>query len=271
MMHPMEDIFAGTWTLITGASSGLGEEFARQLAARRSNLLLTARSKDKLAALAGELARAHGVRAEAIALDLAAPGGAARLCEEVGRRGHDVTHLVSNAGFGSHGPFIEGPPERLAEMVRLNCEALTVLSAHFLPRLVARRAGGVLHVASVAANQPTPYMATYAASKAFVLSLSAALSEELRGTGVRCLALCPGPVQTGFQAVAGADIAPGQRRAILSAAETVRRGLDAYVEGRAVFTPGALNRAGALGAKLLPRGLVVPAVGRLMRARASLR
>jgi short-subunit dehydrogenase len=264
----MTDLFAGKWVLVTGASSGLGEEFARQLAAARANLILTARSGDKLQALASELAATHAISTEVVALDLAAPGGAARLCTEVDRLGHPVEHLISNAGFGLGGPFLDVDGAHQAEMVRLNCEALLVLTHHFVRAMRTRRSGGVLHVASIAGFQPTPYMSTYAATKAFVLSFSAALAEELRDSGVRVSALCPGPVPTGFQTVAGMQIAPSQRRAILSASETVRRGLHAYTRNTPVFVPGTLNRLGTFGAKLLPRDLLVRAVAKMMKAKS---
>jgi short-subunit dehydrogenase len=263
----MEDLFAGHWTLITGASSGLGEEFARQLAARRANLILTARSKDKLQSLARELAEKHAIKTEVVALDLGQSGGSEALCAAVDKLGHPVAHLVSNAGFGTYGPFAESDGAREAEMVRLNCEALTVLSHHFVRGMLARNSGGILHVASVASFQPAPFMAVYAASKAYVLSFSEALAEELRGTGVRCSALCPGPVRTGFQSVAGSDIAPSQKRSILTAEETVAAGLAGYQRNKSVNIPGGLNRVGAFGSWLMPRGLVVRTVGRMMRAK----
>jgi short-subunit dehydrogenase len=266
----MDDLFAGSWVLVTGASSGLGAEFARQLAARRAHLILTARSGDKLAALAQELAQAHAVETEVVALDLGAPGGAERLCAEVDRRGHAVAHLVSNAGFGAAGPFLDQEAARQAEMVRLNCEALTTLSHHFVRPMVAQGQGGVIHVASVASFQSAPYMAVYAATKAFVLSFSEGLAEELRKSGVRVMALCPGPVPTGFQAAAGADIAPSQRRSVLSAAETVRRGLRAYEQGKTVYIPGGLNRTGAVVSQLLPRAVVRRTVAKMMRDKRPL-
>jgi short-subunit dehydrogenase len=263
----MEDLFTAQWALVTGASSGLGEEFARQLASRKCNLILTARSKDKLQSVARELRDQHAVKTEVIALDLGAPGGAERLCVAVDKLGHPVVHLISNAGFGVYGAFADGDGARQAEMVRLNCEALTVLSHHFLRGMLARKSGGVIHLASVASFQPAPFMAVYAASKAYVLTFSEALTEELRDTGVRCMALCPGPVATGFQKTAGAGIASSQKRAILSAEETVARGLRAYERSKRTFIPGGMNRAGALGSKLMPRGMVVRAVGKIMKSK----
>ena len=260
-------MFQEKWVLITGASSGLGEEFARQLAARRANLILAARSRDKLDELARALAAEHGIETEVIALDLGEPGGAEKLCAEVDRRGHAVEHLISNAGFGAWGAFTDGPVERQTGQVRLNCEALVALTHHLLPAMVARKSGGIVHLASIAGYQPAPYMAVYAASKAFVLSFSEAIAEEVRESGVRVMALCPGPVPTGFQAVAGAGISRPQRRAAMSAEECVRRGLRAYEAGRAVYVPGGINRLGTVGVKLLPRGFVVRAVGRMMKNR----
>lgn len=268
-MTALDPLFAGTTCLVTGASSGLGEEFARQLAARRANLILTARSTDKLEALAKELAAAHAIRADVITADLGAAGGAPALCAELDRRGLQVDHLVSNAGFGTNGPFASSDGARQAEMVRLNCEALTFLSSHLLPRLVERRAGGILHVASIAGMQPVPFMATYGATKAYVLSLSLAIAEEVRGTGVRVSALCPGPVPTGFQAVAGSGIASSQRAATMTAEEVVRIGLRAYARGEAVCIPGAINRIQSFASQLAPRALVVRMVGRMMKAKGK--
>jgi short-subunit dehydrogenase len=263
----MEDLFRGRWVLITGASSGLGEEFARQLAATRANLVLTARSGEKLQALAKSLAAQHGIETRVLALDLSAEGGAPKLCAEVDRLGLPIEHLISNAGFGLVGPIGASAGARLAEMVRLNCEALTVLSQHFVGPMAQRRSGGIIHLGSVAGFQPLPYMATYGASKAFVVSFSVALAEEVRGSGVRVLALCPGPVPTGFQKVAGSGIARQQRRAVMSAEDTVRAGLAAYAEGRDLYVPGRINRAGAVSAKLLPRRTLVRAVGHMMKER----
>ncbi len=260
----MTDIFSGSWVLITGASSGLGEEFARRLSARKANLILSARSKDKLDALARELAQAHGIDARVVVQDLGKPGGAQALCSQVDALKIPVDHLVSNAGYGSLSAFVESDPEWQAQMVRLNCEALVSLSRHFLPKMAARRGGGIIHLASVAGFLPLPYMTTYAATKAFVLNFSAALSAEVRGRGVRVLALCPGPVPTGFQKAAGITLQKGERLAVLSAQETVRRGLAAYEARKDVYVPGVVNRLTTLAVKFAPRGLVVSALARVM-------
>jgi short-subunit dehydrogenase len=263
----MEEIFRGRWVLVTGASSGLGVDFAKQLAERGANLLLSARSEDKLRALGAELSGRFGVQARVIAQDLAAPGAASALAERALAEGVALDHVVNNAGFGAGGALLSSTPERCAEMVRLNCEALTVLTAALLPSMVARGAGGFLQVASVAGFQPTPYMSVYGATKAYVVNFTAGLAEELRGTGVRMCALCPGPVATGFQSVAGIEIAPQQRAAVLTSEETVRRGLDAYVARKTVYVPGVVNTVGGVAAKLLPRALVVRAAGDMMKNR----
>jgi len=250
----MDDLFKGTTALVTGASSGMGEQFARQLAARGANLVVAARTASKLEALAAELAKAHGIVAEALPADLGVPGGADKLCEELKRRGRTIDHLISNAGFGVFSPFVELDPERDVGMLRLNIEAVTMLAHHLLPGMVERKRGGILNVASIAAFQAVPGFATYAASKAFVLSLSVALAEEVRGTGVRVMALCPGAVPTGFQKTAGVGIGKRQDVATITADETVRRALRAYEKGKTIFVPGFLNSVGAFGTRLVGRG-----------------
>ena len=263
------DIFAAEWVLVTGASSGIGAAFARRLAGRGARLVLAARSVDRLSALAAELEAAHGTETRVVLADLAAPDGAAALCAAVDALGVPVLHLMNNAGFGLAGPFAAADAGRLAAMVRVNCEALTVLSRHFLPAMLAAGAGGIVHVASVAGYLPMPYQAVYAASKAYVLSLSTALAEEVRGSGVRVLALCPGPVPTGFQAAAGAEGHTNPlEAAVLTADEVTRRGLAAYEAGRAVCVPGAINRAVAAAAGLTPRGGLARLVARVSRRRA---
>jgi short-subunit dehydrogenase len=251
--------FAGTWALVTGASSGLGAEFARQLAQRGTNLILTARSRDKLQRFAEDLSRVNGVSTHALLADLGAPGGSRSLLEQVEALGVHVTHVVSNAGFGSAGPFTNSDPETEERMVRVNAEAVVVIARHFLPRMLARREGGLIQVASTAAYQPTPFMATYGASKAFVLSFSLSLAEEVRGSGVRVLSLCPGPVPTGFQEAAGIHSSGLLKLTRLDAPAVVEAALAGYVAGRNVVVPGALNSLQTTAVKMLPRGFVVRA------------
>jgi hypothetical protein len=207
------------------------------------------------------------VQTRVLSEDLARPGGAEALAARVLALGFSVDHVVNNAGFGAGGAFTAVDAGRAAEMIRLNCEALTVLTAGLLPPMVARAAGGFLQVASVAGFQPTPYLTVYGATKAYVVSFTAGLAEELRGTGVRMCALCPGPVNTGFQARAGIEIAPQQRAAVLSSEETVLRGLDAYARGEREYVPGVVNTLGGVAARLLPRSLVTRAAGDMMKSR----
>ncbi|MDQ3557128.1 MAG: SDR family NAD(P)-dependent oxidoreductase, partial [Gemmatimonadota bacterium] len=190
------------WALVTGASSGIGEAFARALAARGAKLVLTARRADLLRSLADELADVHGIRAEAVPEDLAESGAPRRVWERATACG-PIHLLVNNAGFGLQGRFDALPRERQREMVGLNCGALLELAHLALPGMRSRGEGGIVNVASIAGFQPIPGFATYAASKAFVIALSQAIREENRGAGVRVVVLCPGPVPTGFQEVAG--------------------------------------------------------------------
>ncbi|RKH13195.1 SDR family oxidoreductase [Corallococcus sp. CA053C] len=259
--------YAGHRALVTGASSGLGEVFARELAARGMDLILVARSEDRLRALATELASAHGIQAEVIALDLGREGAARELharCQEKGLR---VDLLVNNAGFGTHGAFDSAPFARQHEQVMLNVTALVDASHLFLPDMLARGVGGILNVASIAGFQPVPYMAIYAASKAFVLSFSEALSEENRGKGVRVLALCPGPVKTAFFDVVGtkqAAVGP-----MATAEEVVLVGLKALDQGRASVVPGVRNWLQANLTRFTPRSLGLRIAGGMMKPPAA--
>ncbi|MEO8906259.1 MAG: SDR family oxidoreductase [Polyangiaceae bacterium] len=259
------DVFSGTYALVTGASSGLGEEFARQLAHRGCNLVLTGRSREKLETLASDLARINGVATRVVTADLAQPGGAEQLALIVDDLGVTIDHLVNNAGFGSAGNFTESDARRETNMVRVNVESVVCLSRHFLPGMVARNRGGIINVGSTAAFQPTPYMATYAASKAFVVSFSAALASELERSPVRVLACCPGPVPTGFQAAAGIPEGSVLKFAKLEPNDVVHSTLEAYASGRVVYVPGKANSVQTTLSKLLPRALVVRAARFSMR------
>jgi short-subunit dehydrogenase len=253
------DVFRGTTALVTGASSGLGEEFSRELARRHANLVLTARSRDKLEELAADLARVNGVKTHVIVQDLAEPDGALALSRELKARNLTIDHLINNAGFGSSGRFETMDVEREARMIRVNCESVTVLSRALLRGMLERKRGGILNVASTAGHQPTPFMTTYGATKAFVLSFTLALAEELRGSGVHALVLCPGPVPTGFQAVASIPSGAVLSFAKLDAGTVVERALDAYERRAVIATPGLVNGFQTFASKLLPRSLVVRA------------
>jgi short-subunit dehydrogenase len=220
--------------LITGASSGIGDQFARQLAGRGYDLILVARRKDRLEQLAEQVP----TTAHVIECDLASE--AAELPDRVANLGVHVDLLVNNAGFGLRGHFLELDAEREAEMVRVNCEAVVRLTHAFVPGMVERSRGGVITVASTAGLQPLPYETTYAASKAFAISFMEALSMELRGTGVRALVVNPGPVKTEWQAVAGYDENTRTMPGMISADQCVADALRAYDRGKRSMIPGRL-------------------------------
>jgi short-subunit dehydrogenase len=259
--------YRGRFALVTGASSGLGTEFARALAHRGCNLVLTARSRARLEQLAADLSRVNGVVTHAVAADLSEPDGPRTLISAVAALGVPIEHLISNAGFGAAGRFVNSEPGVESRMLRVNCEAIVLLARHYLPELVRRGSGGILHVASTAAYQPTPYMATYGATKAFVMSFSLAVREEVAGTGVRVVTLCPGPVPTGFQQVAGVA-APLPRASVLEAPEVVASALAAYDRNQALCVPGALNTVQTTAVKFLPRLVVAKAARWALRSRA---
>jgi uncharacterized protein len=258
--------------LITGASGGIGEALARQLAARQIDVVLVARTESKLKTLADELAAAHGVRAEVVALDLADPASPGTLFEGTEQLGLNIDFLVNNAGFGSFGEFRHMPLAGQMQVVQVNIAALTELTHRFLPGMVERGRGRVLNVASTAAFLAGPLMSVYYASKAYVLSFSEGLNEELRSTGVSVTALCPGPVETGFQARAqmqGSKLLSGlgHRLMSLSADEVARQGLEAMFRGQAVQVPGLANKLTTLMPRFLPRRAVPPIIRGLQERR----
>jgi short-subunit dehydrogenase len=258
------DCFAGSFCLVTGASSGLGEEFARQLAHRGANLILTARSADRLNNLASDLARVNGVVVRVFAADLSAAGGVGELLASVRATGVFVEHVVNNAGFGSAGAFARLDGERESAMVGLNVDAIVQLTHGLLAPMQENGRGGFINVASTASFQPVPFMATYGATKAFVLSFTLALATEFEDTGVRALAFCPGPVRTGFQAAAGIE-RPGLALAELTRERTVARALAAYEQGERLCVPGLVNGAQAFVSRHLPRSLISWATARTMK------
>jgi short-subunit dehydrogenase len=233
--------------LVTGASAGLGVEFARQLSKRGHRLVLVARRKDRLE----ELAKGLG-NARAVAIDLSKANAAARLMAELDGYGEQVDLLVNNAGFGLTGRFAKLDGKRLRQMIDLNCGVLTDLCRAVAAQMVERRSGAILNVASTAAFQPGPGMAVYFATKAYVLSFTEALHEELRRHGVKVSALCPGPTATEFGEVAGFG-APIPDFAMAQAAPVVRAGLEGLDRNKAVVVPGLLNKLSSQGHRLLPR------------------
>lgn len=242
--------------LVTGASSGIGEAIARELAARGHGVTLVARSADRLHALAAELS-ATGIRAEALPTDLTDAAARAALPDRVAQLGLEVSILVNNAGLSTLGPVHRSDPDAERGMYELNVMALTDLCARFLPGMVERHRGAVLNVASTAAFQPLPGQAGYGASKAFVLSYTRALGEELRGSGVVTTTLCPGPVDTGFGERAGFDHdeALGSLPSFMweTPDAVARTGLDALASGHQVAIPGPANRFAAITAQLTPK------------------
>lgn len=256
--------------LVTGASAGIGEQLAWLFARHGNDLVLVARREQRLEELAREMKAETGVTAHVAAVDLAAPDGARRLHEEIGRRGIEVEYLVNNAGFGTFGPFVETDPDETMRLVRLNIAALTELTALLLPPMVARHSGRVLNVASAAAFQPGPLMATYYASKAYVLHLSEALNEELEGTGVSVTALCPGPVRTEFQQVAGMETSGlVLNKRLIGVEEVAQAGYDAMMRGKPMVVPGIATKLLAFSVRFAPRRLVAKFVRRLQADRAS--
>jgi short-subunit dehydrogenase len=246
--------------LVTGASGGIGEELARLFAADGHDLVLVARSRDKLARLAAELEAKHGVAAHVLASDLARAESPQEIFDQLRGGGVEVDALVNNAGFGSYGLFAETDPESELDLLRVNVVALTHLTKLFLPGMLARRRGYVMQVASTAAFQPGPLMAVYYASKAYVLSLSEALANECAGTGVVVSALCPGPTETGFVAAAGMEQSKLFDRGAMTARDVAAEGYRGLLAGKAVVIPGFRNSLVARTVGMMPRGLVTRVV-----------
>jgi short-subunit dehydrogenase len=251
-----------TTAIVTGASSGIGAEIARQLARRGHGVTLVARREDRLKELADELAQAHQVRTEVIAADLTEAQSRGELPALVEARGLTVDILVNNAGFSTTGPVHTADRTAELAMVRTDVEAVVDLCTLLVPGMVTRRRGAVLNTASTAAFQPLPGQAAYGASKAFVLSYSRALGAELKGTGVTVTALCPGPVETGFADAAGfsdEETAGSLPKFMwVPAPEVAKAGVDGLATGRPVVIPGAANRAAASLAHLAPKSLILP-------------
>ena len=261
-MNPID--YRNQTIIVTGASSGLGEEFARQLAGRGSSLVLVARRADRLERLAEELTRTHGVTVTVVARDLGQPDAGRTLRAELESRGIHATGLVNNAGFGTHNAFPDEDPERLQDMVALNVGALVDLSRAYFEPLTSAETGVLINVSSLLGFQPTPYMSAYGATKAFVLNFTEGLWEEARGTRLRVLAVCPGAMDTEFFDAAGSQTADyGTKRLTPEAVvSTALATLDRRSAPPSVITNG---RSLALVTKLLPRRQAVQLMGRFAR------
>ncbi len=253
--------------LITGASSGIGAAFASALASSGHDLILVARSKNKLDAIAAILTAAHHCKVAVITADLTEPDAVAKLKAEVARRKLTVEVLVNNAGFGSGGDFAESDAPRNADMISLNVAAVVALSHAFLPSMIKRKSGAIINVASTSAFQPLPFLALYAASKAFVLSFSEALWGEVKGKGVKVLALCPGPVDTPFFEASGSPEMKNKvpRPMMMTADVVVAQALKGLKSGKAVVVPGWPNKITSFIPRLMPRQLLTKASGQLMK------
>jgi hypothetical protein len=256
----------GGWTaLVTGASSGIGAQFARSLAAEGADLVLTARRTEQLEQLAADIHREHpAVDVTVLTADLAQHDAPARLVDDLAEAGLTVDLLVNNAGFGTHDRVADEDPAKVADQIQVNCIAVAELTTRLLPGMVARRRGAVLNVASTAAFQPVATMAVYAATKAFVLSFTEALWAENLDTGVRVLALCPGGTSTGFFAATGKEFLTRGRQ---TPAQVVDTALTALLTSRTpTVVSGARNRLTASGYRFLPRALMARASASTVRS-----
>lgn len=258
-----------TTALVTGASAGLGEGFARAMAKEGHDLILTARRIDRLEALAADLRGTHGVKVHIFAADLAEPDAPAALIAQVAEAGLTIETLINNAGFGLQGAVADLNGEKQAGIIDVNCRALVLLAHAVLPAMIVRGKGGILNVASTAAFQPGPMFAVYSASKAFVLSFSEALHEEVKAHGVAVAALCPGPTRTEFADVAGMRHSLFFERFAGDPDAVIHDGLAALKANQAVKISGAMNLLMTESIRFAPRGMVRRFAHRLQKGRTQ--
>jgi len=258
--------FKGRWALVTGASSGIGVALARELAGRGAKLILTARRLERLKALAREL-DAKGSEVRVVEADLADPAAPERIYAATGGAGLEVDILVNNAGLGQYGAFSESPVEQELAQVRVNCEAVVRLSRLFVPRMVERRRGWVLVLASTASFQPVPYLTTYAATKVFDRFFAEGLAAEVKRFGVKVTALCPGPTESAFWEVSRATAF--KARGVQTAELVARKGLDGLEGGQRVILPSFDGKLVAFLVRFLPVGLITRVVERSARPKGA--
>jgi short-subunit dehydrogenase len=249
--------------LVTGASSGIGRELAHQFAAGGHDLVVVARRAAALDSLVADVTRVHGVSATAIAADLAEPSAAQRIYDALALAGTRIDVVVNNAGFGLGGSVAALPLDRQLEMIQVNVTALTALTRLFLPGMVERNQGGILNVGSTAGFQAGPLMAVYYATKAYVLSFTEALAEEVAGSALRVSCLCPGPTATGFAETAQMTKSNLFKRATMTASDVARIGYDGWTERKVIVIPGFPNRQGVALVRFAPRSMVRKIVKRL--------
>jgi hypothetical protein len=253
----------GKWAVVTGASAGIGEAIAVELAESGVNLVLTARRRERLDLLAERLRSKYSVQTQVIVADLCLPKAPQQIFDATEGAGLQVDVLINNAGFGEYGEFLRSKMDMQLDMVQVNCTAVVHLTRLFLPAMAARRQGAVMIVASTASYQPVPYLATYGATKAFDRMLAEALAEEMKRHGVRVSALCPGPTESEFTQVSG--VRPGDRRKPQSAVPVARLGLEALAQGKHSIIPYLRGRVQVFAQRFIPRRVVTSAVERLLR------
>jgi uncharacterized protein len=257
----------GKWALVTGASAGIGKALADELATNGTNLILTARRRDRLDELARQLATTHKIRTEVVVADLTDPAAPPEIFAFTQGKGIAVELLINNAGFGAYGEITTVETRRLLDMVDVNCGAVVHLTRLYLPEMIKRRSGDVLIVASTASFQAVPYISTYAATKAFDLLFAEGLAEEMKPYGIRVCALCPGSTESEFHEVAGqTNIAPAGRNRE-TAEKVARTGLQALAAGKSYVISGTGNYWGAQTQRLVPRRLVTRVAARMFRPR----
>jgi short-subunit dehydrogenase len=255
------------WALVTGASAGIGKALAEELAAGGTNLVLTARRRERLEELARKLAGAHKIRAEFFVADLAQPDAPGKIFDFTSHKGIEISLLINNAGFGSYGEFASSDTQRQLDMVQVNCSAVVHFTRLYLPGMIERHGGDVLIVASTASFQGVPYISTYAATKAFDLLFAEGLAEEMTPYGVRVCALCPGSTVSEFHEIAGQKrfVGNGQE----SAEKVARTGLQALAAGKSYVISGVSNYLGAQSQRLVPRRVVTRIAAKMFRPSAK--
>lgn len=260
----MKQEWKGKWALVTGASSGIGVALAKQLAAEGTNLVLTARRRDRLEEVARNLQQSHGIRTEVFTADLTRSEASQQIYEFTKQKGIEIDLLINNAGFGQYGELTAVETQRLLDMVQVNCMAVVHLTRLYVADMVARRRGDVLILASTASFQAVPYISTYAATKAFDLLFAEGLAEEMKPYGIRVCALCPGSTQSEFHAVAGQE-SFAAKHAQETAEKVAQTGLQALAEGKSYVISGMGNYLGAQSQRLVPRRAVTRIAAKMFR------